>query len=371
MPKKIDKIFLLSFFLLLISGLIVFISASLGIYAKDNAKFTSIIFNQLFFGLFLGLIACYITSKIPYKFWQKYSFFIFLFSLVTALLVFIPGVGVSHGGATRWIYIGNLSFQPLEFLKIGFIIYFAAWASGMKEKMQTIKYGLLPFVILISILGAILLKQPDTDSFIIISVVGLGMYLIGGGRWRHIFLILLIALIGASALFIAIKEYHFRPYLLDRFTTFLNPADNALTSGYQIQQSLIAVGSGEIFGRGLGQSIQKYKFLPESIGDAIFPIAAEEFGFIGSIFIIFLFIFFTSRGLKIGSLAPDIFSRLLATGIVILITIQSLLNIAAMIGVIPLTGSPLIFFSQGGTALFFALAEIGMIINISKYKKIV
>jgi cell division protein FtsW len=365
MPKKVDKIFLISFFSLLICGLIVFISASLGIYARDNAKFTSIVFNQMFFGLFLGLIACFITSKINYKFWQKYSFYIFILSLAATALVFIPGVGITHGGATRWIYIGNISFQPLEFLKIGFIIYFAAWASGMKEKMQTMRWGLLPLIIILGIIGAILLSQPDTDSFVIISLVGMAMYLIGGGRWRYVFLIIIIGLIGLAGMFLM------RPYLLDRFTTFLHPEQNALTSGYQIQQSLIAVGSGEIFGRGLGQSIQKFKFLPESVGDAIYPIAAEEFGFIGSVFIILLFIFFASRGLKLGILAPDIFSRLLVTGIVILITIQSLLNIAAMIGVIPLSGSPLIFFSQGGTALFFTLAEIGMIINVSKYKKLI
>jgi len=364
MPKKVDKIFIFSFLALLILGCTIFISASLGIYAKDNAKFTSIIFSQLFFGLFMGLIACFITSKINYKFWRRFSFYIFLLSIFATLLVFIPGVGISHGGATRWIYIGSLSFQPLEFLKIGFIIYFAAWISGVKEKIKTLKYGLLPFLILIGTVGAMLLSQPDTDSFVIISIVGLAMYIIGGGRWRHLFFLLIIGVISISSLFFV------RPYLLDRLNTFINPAENSLTSGYQIQQSLIAVGSGEIFGRGLGQSIQKFKFLPESIGDAIFPIAAEELGFIGSLLIIILFIIFLSRGLKIANLAPDVFSGLLVTGIVILITIQSLLNIASMIGVIPLTGSPLIFFSQGGTALFFTLFEIGMIINVSKYRKI-
>ena len=235
----------------------------------------------------------------------------------------------------------------------------------MKEKIQTIKYGFLPFLILIGIVGAILLKQPDTDSFVIIFIVGLCMYMVGGGKWRHIFLVVAIGLVSVSALFFV------RPYLLDRLTTFLDPAQNALTSGYQIQQSLIVVGSGQIFGRGLGQSIQKFKFLPESIGDAIFPIAAEELGLIGSVFIVFLFIFFLSRGLKIASSAPNTFSRLLVIGIVILITVQSFINIASMTGVLPLTGSPLIFFSQGGTALFFTLAEIGMIINISKFRKIV
>ncbi len=365
MPKKIDKTFLVSFLLLLISGLLVFVSASFGIYARDNAKFTSIIFSQFFFGLFLGLIACLITSKIKYKYWQKFSFYIFLLSVISTLLVFVPGIGVTHGGASRWIYIAGISFQPLEFLKIGFIIYFAAWINEMKDKIKTMKYGLIPFTVLIGIVGLILLKQPDLDSFIIIFIVGLSMYLVGGGKWRHIFLILVLVLIVVSSLFFV------RPYLLNRLTTFLNPADNPLTSGYQIQQSLIAVGSGEIFGRGFGQSVQKFKFLPESIGDAIFPIAAEEFGLIGSVIIIFLYIFFTSCGLKIASRAPDSFSRLLVIGIVILITIQSLLNIASMIGVIPLSGSPLIFFSHGGTALFFTLAEIGMIINVSKYRKII
>lgn len=363
MLKKVDKIFLIAFLALLFSGLVVFISASLGIYANDRAKFTSIIFTQISFGLIAGLIACFITANINYRFWRRFSFIIFILSIMATILVFVPGLGVTHGGARRWIYIGSLSFQPLEFLKIGFIIYFSAWISGIKDKIKTIKYGLLPFVILMSIIGFILLKQPDTDSFIIMFLVGLAMYLIGGAKWRHVFLIGILALIGISIILFS------RPYLMTRLTTFLNPAENPLTSGYQIQQSLIAVGSGGIFGRGLGQSIQKFKFLPESIGDAIFPIAAEEFGLIGGVVIIILFLFFTSRGLKIANLAPDIFGGLLVAGIVILITVQSFLNIASMIGVIPLSGSPLIFFSQGGTALFFTLAEIGMIINVSKYRK--
>jgi cell division protein FtsW len=365
MPKKVDKIFLISFLTLLICGLAVFISASLGIYARDNAKFTSIIFSQIFLGLFLGSIACFITSKINYKFWQRYSFWIFILSILMATLVFVPGIGVNLKGASRWINVFGFSFQPLEFLKIGFIIYFAAWIAHVKEKIQTFKYGLLPLLILLALIGFLLLKQPDMDSFIIITVVGLIMYIIGGGRWRHMFLIAGIGLVCVAGMI------YMRPYLLDRLNTFIHPELDPLGSGYQIQQSLIAVGSGEIFGRGLGQSIQKYKFLPESIGDAIFPIAAEEFGFIGSVIIILLFLFFLSRGLKIANQSPDIFSGLLTIGIVILITVQSFLNIAAMIGVIPVSGSPLIFFSQGGTALFFTLAEIGMLINISRYRKLI
>lgn len=365
MPKKIDKIFLISFLALLICGLTVFISASLGIYARDNAKFTSIVFSQLFLGVFMGAIACFVAYKIPYKFWQKYSFWIFILSVISALLVFIPGVGMCHGGACRWVNVFGFSFQPLEFLKIGFIIYFAAWIAHVKDGVQTFKSGLMPLLILLSVIGSILLKQPDTDSFVIITLVGLAMYIVGGGRWRHMFLIGGIGLVCVAGLFFV------RPYLLDRLNTFMHPELDPLGSSYQIQQSLIAVGSGEIFGRGLGQSVQKFKFLPESVGDAIFPIAAEEFGFVGSVFIILLFVFFLLRGLKLAKQTPDVFSRLLVIGIVILITVQSFLNIAAMIGVIPVSGSPLIFFSQGGTALFFTMAEIGILINISKYRKLI
>ncbi len=365
MLKKVDFIFLISFLMLVIFGFVIFISASLGIYAHNKAKFTSIIFSQTFFGLFLGLIACFITSKIKYKFWKRFSFYLFILSLLVSFLVFIPGLGASHGGAKRWIYIGTLSFQPLEFLKIGFIVYLAAWLSEMKDKIQNYKYGLIPLLVILTIVGIILLNQPDTDSFIIISIVGLTMFFVSGGRWRDIFLIGVLSLICLASLFFI------RPYLLNRLTTFLDPSANPLGSGYQMQQSLIAVGSGELFGRGLGQSIQKYKFLPESTGDSIFPIAAEELGFIGSISIILLFLFFLGRGLKLASLAPDTFSGLLVLGIVIMIIVQSFINIASLIGVIPLSGSPLIFFSQGGTALFFALAEVGIIMNVSKYRKVV
>lgn len=364
MPRKIDKFFLISFLALLFTGSLVFFSASLGTYVQDKVKFTSIIFNQMFFGLFAGIVACIILSQIHYRIWKKFSFYIFLLAAAITSLVFVPGIGITQGGASRWIYIADISFQPLELLKIAFIIYFAAWISGVKEKIKTWQYGLLPFVILISLVGVLLLNQPDTDSFIIIFIVGLVMYFVGGGKWRHIFSLGLITVIGIAILIIS------RPYLFDRVQTFLNPSANPLTSGYQIQQSLIAVGSGEVFGRGLGQSIQKYKFLPESIGDAIFSIAAEEFGFVGSVLIIILFLFFALQGLKVAGRAPDIFGGLLVTGIVILIVTQSFINIASMIGVIPLAGSPLIFFSHGGTALFFSLAEIGIIFNVSKYQKI-
>ncbi|MEI6528241.1 MAG: FtsW/RodA/SpoVE family cell cycle protein [bacterium] len=361
--SKVDKPLLISFLVLLTVGITVFVSASLGIYATNQAKFTSVVFSHLFLGLVLGGLACYIFSKINYRQYRKYAFYIFILSLIAGTLVFVPGLGVSQGGAKRWIYLFGVSFQPLELIKIAFVIYFAAWVSGIKDKIAQFKFGLLPLLTLLGIIGGILLMQPDTDSLVVIAIVGFAMYIIGGGRWRDVFIIGIIGLIGLTVLLFS------RPYLMNRMMTFINPSDNALTSGYQIQQSLIAIGSGEITGRGLGQSIQKYKFLPESIGDSIFAVAGEELGFIGSVFIIILFIFFTGRGLKVATSSTDIFGRLLATGIVILISIQSLMNISSMTGIIPLSGQPLIFFSQGGTALFFTLVEIGILLNISKFRK--
>jgi len=361
---KVDRYFFISFIALLAIGIAVFVSASLGTYAKDPAKFTSVAFNHLFFGLVLGSIGCFITSRIDYKIYRRFSFYIFLFTIFVSLLVFVPHLGVYHGGAKRWIYIGSISLQPLEVLKIGFIIYFASWISGVKDKIKTFRFGLLPFLILLGIVGALLLLQPDADSFAVLAFVGLAIYIAGEGRWRDLFIIAAIGAVGLGVLLFM------RPYMMDRVATFMNPSDNPLSSGYQIQQSLIAVGSGEMFGRGFGQSIQKYKFLPESMGDSVFAVAGEELGFVGGLAIIILFIFFAGRGLKIAMNTPDTFGRLLAVGIVILIVIQSLMNIASTIGVIPLSGEPLIFFSQGGTALFFTLLEIGILLNISKtFKK--
>lgn len=362
---KVDIPFLISICILVVAGYLIFASASLGLLSKQAAKYSNVAFSQTFFGLFLGLIACIITSGIDYKIYRKYSFFIFIASAIITLLVFVPGLGVSHGGAQRWIYLGPLSFQPSEFLKIGFIIFFSAWIVKAKDKAQTFKGGFLPFLILISIVGAILLKQPDTDTFLIIVFSGLAIFLTGGGKWKYIFISGLIGIV-----FLTVIAFE-KPYIMNRINTFIHPSQNALGSGYQIQQSLIAIGSGGIFGRGFGQSIQKFNVLPEPIGDSIFAVAGEEFGFIGEVSIILLFVFFSFRGLKIASRTPDNFGRLLALGIVILVISQAFVNMGAMVGVLPLSGITLPFISHGGTALFMTLAEVGIVLNISKNKKVV
>ena len=341
----------------------IFSSASLGLLSSQAGKYNNVAFSQTFFGLFLGGIACIITTQLDYKIFKKYSLYLYILSFLATILVFVPHIGVAHGGAARWIYIGPISVQPSEFLKIAFVLYFATWLSNVKDKAQTFTYGFLPFLVLTAITGAILLKQPDTDTFFIIVFAGIAMFLSAGGKWRYIVILALISILG-----LGILAYE-RPYVMSRITTFVNPTDNSLGSGYQIQQSLIAIGSGGFSGRGFGQSIQKFNFLPEPIGDSIFAVAGEEFGLIGTIGIVMLFVFFAFRGLKIAGRLPDSFGRLVTVGIVIMIVSQAFVNIGAMVGVLPLSGITLPFISQGGTALFMALAEVGIILDISKSSK--
>ncbi len=360
---RVDKPLLISILILAIGGFFIFSSASLGLLARDGARFSNVAFTQTFYGLFLGTIALLITYRIPYLFWKKHALSLLGAALALTVLVFVPYFGFEHGGAKRWVVLGSFSFQPSEFLKIGFIFYVAAWIASIKHNIKTFRFGLLPFMISIGVVGGILLSQPDTDTFFVIFVASVAMFFVGGARKRDVVIILLIALIGFATIAMT------RPYLVERFTTFLNPGQDSLGASYQIQQSLIAVGSGGITGRGFGKSIQKFNFLPEPIGDSIFAVAAEEFGLLGSIFIVGMFFFFAFRGLKIAGRSNDTFGGLVALGIVILIISQAFINIASMLGVFPLSGIPLPFVSHGGTALLMTLAEVGILLNISKYQK--
>jgi cell division protein FtsW len=361
---KIDIPFTISVIILVVAGFLIFSSASLGLLSTHNTKYSSVTFSQTFFGLFLGVIACIIVSKIDYRLYRKYSFYLFVASILATLLVFVPGLGVEHGGAHRWIYLGKLSFQTSELLKIGYIIYLSAWLSGVKDKAKTFWNGFFPFIIMSGIIGLVLLVQPDTDTLMITVAAGIAIFLTGGGKWSHVFIFVLAGVLCFVALAMT------RPYLRERINTFMHPSTNSLGSGYQIQQSLIAIGSGGFMGRGFGQSLQKFdNHLPEPIGDSIFAVASEEFGFVGSSVIILLFVFFTLRGLKIASKTNDNFGRLMVVGIVIMIMSQAFVNISAMVGVIPLSGITLPFISHGGTSLFMTLAEVGIVLNISKQKK--
>ena len=361
--RSVDKIFLGLVITLAIIGILMFISASLGVLAKNEAKFYGVLFNQIALGVIGGVAVMVGCMRLDYKIWRKYSFIIFVTSIVLTLLVFVPGLGFKHGGAQRWLSLGPISLQPAEFLKIGFVIYFAAWLSWVKHRKQDFKFGILPLVILLGIIAAVLFKQPDTKSFILIVVAGCAMLFASGVSWKYIAGLALVAMIGLGSLAM------FTPYLKDRVKTFLDPSHDISGSSYQLNQSMIALGSGGVFGRGYGQSIQKFSYLPEPQGDSIFAVVGEEFGFLGSTLLILLFVAFALRGLRIAARAPDLFSRLLVTGIVILLIAQSFLNIASIVGVFPLTGVPLVFISHGGTSLLLALAAVGIVLNISRYQK--
>ncbi|MCX6717907.1 MAG: putative peptidoglycan glycosyltransferase FtsW [Candidatus Taylorbacteria bacterium] len=359
----VDKIFLFSVIFLTAIGFAVFLSASMGILAKDSVQFSSITFKQAFFGIILGFVFCFIFSKINYKIFKKYALIFFIFSLLLVSLVFIPQIGLSLNGAKRWISIFGFSFQPVALLNLGFVVYWSAWLSFVKDKAQQFNYGPLPLSIILSIIGTLLLLQPDTDSFLVICFTGIVMLIVAGGKFRHIFLLGFVGILCLTVLAFS------RPYIMSRIQSYFNPSVNSLSSGYQLQQSLIAVGSGQIFGRGFGQSIQKFKFLPESISDSIFAVLGEELGFVGCIFILCLFLFLVFRGFRIAIRSPDSFGGLLVIGIVIIIMFQSLINITSVLGIIPISGIPLAFFSQGGTAMFLVLAQIGIVLNVSKYVK--
>lgn len=362
---SVDKIFLVIVGILMGCGLLFFLSASLSLLGSHSGELSRILLSQIVLGLFGGIIGAFIVTKIPLKYVKQYALPLAIGSLLVTALVLVPGIGVRSGGAARWINLGFISFQPVEILKYSIIIYYAAWISFAEKKEKTIWYTLVPLIGILGVVGGVLLAQPDTDNFMIIAITCILMYFVSGAKWKHILLLFVMGLIAGGALIMT------RPYIMGRLTTFLDPTHDPLGSSYQVQQGLIAVGSGNITGRGFGQSIQKFKYLPEPLSDSIYAVMAEEFGFVGSIGLVLLYIFFGLRGYVIAIKTHDTFHRFVVVGIVSLILFQSLLNIASTIALFPLSGLPLVFVSHGGTAMFFALLSIGLVLNISQYQKTV
>lgn len=359
--QNVDKFFLWVVVALVAIGALFFTSASFGILAKNASKFYGVLVNQFVLGLIGGFFLLYLFQKIPYVYWRKYAFYIFIFAIILTAAVFIPGLGFRHGGAMRWLSIGPISFQPAEFLKIAFVMYFAGWLSWMKSRAQDFRFSIIPLIVMLGVIALVLFRQPDTKSFILMSFAALSMLLIYGIKLKQLFGFGAILLVGLGSV------VYFQPYLRERILTFIDPSRDNLGASYQLQQSLIAIGSGGVFGRGVGQSVQKFSYLPEPQGDSIFAVIGEEVGFIGSSVVVILYILFALRGFRIGYHAPDDFARLLVVGIVTLLTAQSFMNIASITGLFPLTGVPLVFISHGGTSLAISLASIGIILNVSKY----
>lgn len=361
--KKLDTPFFLTVCALVVFGLLIFTSAALGLLARDGASFTSVAVSQLLLGFVCGSVALVFFSRVDYRVWKKYTPYIFAFAFGLTILTFVPHIGLSLKGAARWIVIGGFSFQPEEVLKLATVMFLAALYAARFKHVDTWRGGILPLVCVAGGASAILILQPDTAGVIVIGMATAAMLFAAGGRILHLAVLAaigVIAIIGAAAVY---------PHVASRITTFLDQSADPQGAGYQVQQSLIAIGSGGLSGRGFGQSIEKFSYLPEPIGDSIFAVAGEEFGFIGAALLVMLFALFCILGLRIAARAPDAFGGLLVCGLVILIVGQSFFNIASTLALVPLVGVPLIFVSHGGTALAIALAEAGLILSVSRRMK--
>lgn len=361
--QPVDTPFLLVFLLLIVSGLLIFTSAALGLLARSGANFTSVAVNQLLLGFVCGGILLVVLSRIDYRLWRPYTPYFFGVAILLTLLTLVPGVGLELKGASRWIALGPLTFQPVELLKFAAVAFLAAVYATTYKKISSWRGGILPLMLVAGVSAAILLLQPDTDGAVIIIIACAAMLFVAGGKVWHL---LVLALIGVAAIGVLALQ---RPYLAERFLTFWDHTADLKGAGWQTEQSLIAVGSGGLVGRGFGQSIEKFSYLPEPIGDSIFAVAAEEFGFVGSVALIVLYASVALLGLRIAARAPDPFGGLLVVGLVVCIIGQSFMNIASTLALIPVSGLPLIFVSHGGTALAIALAEVGVILSVSRRMK--
>ena len=361
-PKigKPDYWLALAVFLLCLFGIVMISSASIVVSGQHYGNNYYYVIHQLI-SLAIGLAVMVIAYLIDYRYWKKISLILFLANLVLLIAVFLPGIGKSFGGAHRWIGFGSFLFQPSELVKLTFIIYLASWLEKRGEKIREFRLGFVPFVFLTVVLGFLIISQPDLGTFIVIVATAVVTFFVAGAKSSHL-------LIGAGAagvlLYILIK---IAPYRLQRIFVFLNPSQQTLGAGYHINQALIAVGSGGLKGLGFGQSKQKYLYLPQPHTDSIFAIIAEELGFIRAGLVLLAYVFIGLRGFKIASYAPDNFARLLAVGITSWLVLQAFINIAAMMGLVPLTGIPLPFISFGGSSLIISLWAIGILLNISKY----
>ncbi len=347
---------------LVVTGILILASVSSSFSLQRTGTSFYYLNHQLLFGFLPGLLLAMIAFFIPLSIFKKWSFILLLATVVLLALVFVPGIGESIGGAHRWIYIGPFSFQPSEFLKLTSILYIASWLASRTSptKRESLKQTLMPFAVTIVILSMFLTLQPDIGTLGIITATGLTMYFLAGTPVWHTILLLGFGFC-SLALLILTASYRF-----DRLRAFLDSSFDPLGKGYQVKQAIIGIGSGGLFGTGLGLSFQKFGVLPESMSDSVFAVFAEETGFAGSLFLISLFCLFIWRVFVIAKRTPDRFASLVALGIGIWIFLQALVNMGAMIGLLPLTGIPLPFVSHGGSALLTELIALGILLNISK-----
>lgn len=350
-------------FVILLFGLVSLASSSaIMAYARFGDAYHY--FKNQFFGVIIALLAFWFFVNVDYRIWRKYAFAFLVFSIVLLLLVFIPGIKAGWGTSHSWIDVFGYSLQPSEFVKLSFLLYLAAWLESRKSRLHDLHEGIGPFLVVLGIIAFLMLMQPDMGTLMIIAGVSLIVYFVAGGKISHITLIVMGSLL-CLALLIQLK-----PYQQNRFKCMLDPNFSKNEICYQTNQALIAVGSGGFLGRGLGESRQKYMYLPEASGDSIFAIIAEEMGFVVSVLLILCYLYFFYRSFIIAQNAQDDFGKILAVGIGSWITVQAVINIGGTINLLPMTGVPLPLVSYGGSAILAALSACGVLVNISKQTKL-
>ncbi len=341
-------------------GLLILFSASMVLSYKNFGSIWSYALRQFLIGGIIGAVLCTVGALVPYRQWKRLAIPLMLTSFFLLALLFIPHTSYSFGGARRWLKLGPVSFQPSEFLKFSFIVYLASWLDARRRQVASISQGMIPFALMITVVAVFLIMQPDVGTLgIILATAGM-MYLVGGGKISQ------IAALAGLGLVLFYFIIQLAPYRLSRVLVFFKPDLDPQGAGYQISQASIAIGTGGFWGAGFGRGVQKYHYLPEPMGDSIFAIFVEEMGFLGALILTGAFAAFFIKGFAIARNAPDTFGRLLASGISVGIMTQAFVNMAAISGLLPLTGIPLPFLSYGGTALGMTLGMVGILLNISK-----
>ncbi len=359
MKKMNINLFIGCIILSLFGLLMVYSSSNIWAEYKFNDPFKYVKNQGLF--LILGIIFMYLTSKIDYKKYYKYSNKIF--AICFTLMVLVLLVGIERNGSKSWFGIGSFGIQPSEFMKLSMIVFTSKYLYNNRKDISNIKKGVIPILILTMIIFGLIMLQPDFGTGVILVMGVIGMLFVGGVNLKFFLKIGLIGIAGIVGLILA------APYRLRRILSFLNPWSDPLGSGFQIIQSLYAIGPGGLFGFGLGGSRQKHFYLPEPQTDFIFSIISEEFGFLGVLLVSSLFCFIIYEAIKISLNCEDLFGKYLSFGITFMLSFQTILNLCVVIGLIPVTGVTLPFLSYGGSSLLITLIEMGIILNISRYQK--
>lgn len=348
--------------LILAIGLVMVYSASAVLAFHEYGDRFYFVKRQLLFAG-LGVGALLFTMNTHYSVWKKWAPAAILLCFGLLIIVLIPGVGVVRGGARSWLGISSFGIQPSEFMKLAMILFLAKWLSEKQQTITQFTKGLLPPLGLVGLAFGLIMLQPDLGSGTVMLGASIILIFTAGARMAHLGGLAMLGVVGFVGLILA------APYRLQRITSFLDPWADPLGGGYQIIQSLYAIGPGGLVGLGLGMSRQKYSYLPEPQTDFIFSIVAEELGFIGGATLILLFLVLIWRGMRAAISAPDTFGSLLAVGITGIVGVQVLINIGVVIGMMPVTGITLPLISYGGSSLTLLLTALGILLNISRYSR--